>query len=378
MLRASLDAAIATMPEPDVVFVLGDLVTHDAPNLEFDRAVFQNTSALVAQKFHNRSTRACQVPLGNNDVYPNYYTDQNAPEQYRFQAEIAKLHCGLDDATADVFAANGYYNVTLRGGRAKVLILNTNALANANALGVGHKAVNVTDPFGQFAWMDAQFADAESRDMVVHIQAHIAPALTAWAQPCLAATLHRALLADRRKVGACPRRPSLWPLALTRGASCWRGASSALAAAPAMQPLLALAVYRNNPVFYTAELGAETLRVERFESYTLNLATVGDYPVFVEDDMIHPDGGMSNQGWSEMIESWHDPTSSVADKSFRAFFHQYKAGFHGTEGCEAVTSTFDRCATCTLGCRTAFACLSAHGRDVSDYEACIETHGYSL
>lgn len=383
LIKASLDAAVAVMPHPDVVFILGDLVTHNAGSLEVDRAVFQNTSALVADKFDGRSTRACQVPLGNNDVYPNYFTDTSAPQQYAFQAQVAREHCGLDEATAAVFARNGYYNVTLRGGAVKVLVLNTNALAYVNRPG-GPKepaSVDETDPFGQFAWMDAQFADAEAHGMVVHIQAHIAPALDSFArspawQPRYAERYWELVgkwahvLAGHffghwhtREVRAVADAPP----------------GSALAKAPALQLLCALSpIYLNNPVFYTAELSPASLRVERFYSHTLDLASVGDYPAFVAEEMVYPPRGMSNEGWSELAESWHDSASSPTpgDDSFRAFFRQFKAGHSGTMQCNATTDTFQDCATCTLGCRTSFACLATYGRNASGYQHCMQVHGY--
>ena len=381
LLTASLDAAVAVMPQPDVVFVLGDLVTHNAGSLDFDRAIFRNASWLIAEKFDGHSTRACQVPLGNNDVYPNYFTNQSASQQYSFQAQVAKEHCGLDDATAALFAQMGYYNVTLRGGKVKVLVLNTNALAYANRPGAWTRApVDEPDPFGQFAWMEAQFAHAEATGMVVHIQAHIAPALDSFAkapgwQPQYAERYWE--LVERWAHVLAGHFFGHWHTREVRAVAD-AASGSAIAAAPAMQLLCALSpIYLNNPVFYTAQLSASSLRVERFHSHTLRLSAVEDYPVFVAEEMAYPPKGMSNEGWSEMVEAWHDASSAAANESFLAFFGQYKAGHHGTLHCTEATDTFQECATCTRGCRASFACVNTHGRSASGYQRCLEAHGYA-
>ena len=112
--RASLEAARAAMIRPpDAVFVLGDFVTHDSPSFEWDQSVFWNMSAEVSAAFPN-NPRACLIPLGNNDVWPNYFTNTSATNQYASMAQAAKTYCGLDDENVDLFTRKGYYSVVLR------------------------------------------------------------------------------------------------------------------------------------------------------------------------------------------------------------------------------------------------------------------------
>jgi hypothetical protein len=272
--------------------------------------------------------------------------------------------------------------VTLRGGKVRVLILNTNALAYANRPGgsTHRAAVDEPDPFGQFAWMEAQFADAEARSMVIHVQAHIAPALDsfgkvpAW-QPQYAERYWE--LVGRWAHVLAGHFFGHWHTREVRAVAD-AAAGSSLAAAPAMQLLCALSpIYMNNPVFYAAQLSAATMRVERFHSHTLDLATVADYPVFVAEDMVYPQRGMSKEGWSELVEAWHDASSPAANESFHAFFRQYKAGRHGALHCSETNAIFQDCATCTRGCRASFACLNTHGRNESGYQRCLDAHGYA-
>lgn len=151
-------------------------------------------------------------------------------------------------------------------------------------------------------------------------------------------------------------------------------AESTASAAPALQVLCSLSpIYNNNPVFYTARLSAVTHRFEQFFSHTLNLATVEEFPTFVQRPVVAPAIGMSNAAWKALIDTWHTP---VGDATFVDFFEQYKGGHHGRgNACTDVADVFQDCLTCTEGCRTAFACLCAHGLNASDYHSCLAMYG---
>lgn len=380
--RAALEAGVANMPRPDAVFILGDFVTHNAPSVEWDQQVFWDMSAQVAASFPY-NTKACLIPLGNNDVYPNYFTNTSAPRQYDSQAKAASKYCGLDAATADNFARLGYYNVTLGaeklgGARVKVLVLNTNAVSSYNAPGSRHSAMYVTDedPLGQFAWMAAQFADARARGMVVVIQAHIAPAIDsfgkamAW-QPQYAKRYWE-IVGEYADVLAA-HYFGHWHSAETRVMQAPEGSPEARA--PALQVLASISpVYANNPVFYSATVDPARLRHPTFETYTLNLAKAGEFPQFVRAERTGtPDNCQSNAAWAKLVESWFDPSG---EESFVANLHQYKAGYardgNGKQlACTTSSSVFQNCATCTHDCRVAYACMTGYGRSEDEYKSCL-------
>ena len=58
--KASLRAASAALPDPDLVLVLGDYVTHSSPSTAFNREVFDQMSQAVHEAFPTRPA-ACQV-----------------------------------------------------------------------------------------------------------------------------------------------------------------------------------------------------------------------------------------------------------------------------------------------------------------------------
>ena len=67
---ASLEAAAADIPQPDLVIVLGDLVWHESTGPASTQEIFHHVSRVIAQAFPGRP-RACTVPLGNPSPNPD-------------------------------------------------------------------------------------------------------------------------------------------------------------------------------------------------------------------------------------------------------------------------------------------------------------------
>ena len=84
---ASLEAAAADIPQPDLVIVLGDLVWHESTGQASTQEIFHHVSRVIAQAFPGRP-RACTVPLGNNDVYPGYHVNNSNPREYAWQVTL--------------------------------------------------------------------------------------------------------------------------------------------------------------------------------------------------------------------------------------------------------------------------------------------------
>ncbi len=183
---ASLEAAVAAVPDPDLVIVLGDFVAHRSRSFAFTQTVFDNTSRAISEAFVTKP-RACTVPLGNNDVYPNYAINNSDPEQYATHAETAVKYCGLDEVTAAMFARVGYYNLSLPLHELTILVLNTNLYVARNCGGTGPgsgmaDAACGADPLGQFEWMEAQFRAAAAAGHRVQIHGHIPPAIDSFSR----------------------------------------------------------------------------------------------------------------------------------------------------------------------------------------------------
>ena len=165
LVEAALDHAVRMEPEPLLVGVLGDLVQHAAPSVQFTMDVFANLSRTIAGLFPSTCCK-CMLPLGNNDINPNYYVDTADPNFYAPQAAVARDVCGASEAEAALFTAKGFYSVRPLP-KLRWLFLNTNVYHTNNDPGrseawgpYAYPPVSGEDPLGQFAWLEAELAGA--------------------------------------------------------------------------------------------------------------------------------------------------------------------------------------------------------------------------
>lgn len=377
LFAASLEAAVAALPDPDLVIILGDFVAHRSSSRAFTQAVFDNTSRAISAAFVTKP-RACAAPLGNNDMFPNYGVNNSDDAFYSAHAATAREYCGLDDATAAHFARVGYYNLSLPTHSLTILVLNTNVYAPRNCANGGTGMADPAcgeDPLGQFAWMDAQLRAAAAAGHRVQVHGHIPPAVDSFGRepawhPDYIPRYWQILEAHAPLIAG--HFFGHWHEAIVRASS-----APALRDAPALQVLGAVSpIYDNNPVFYSATFDPVSLEVASFTQHVLVLATVGEFPNFVASARVAPPTGLSNADYLALIASWLTPEG---DAAFQAFFAQWKAGYHGRGlACDTVDARFAQCATCTGACRVAFACLNSHGKMNEEYAACLERNLHHL
>jgi len=377
---ASLEAAAADIPDPDLVIVLGDLVWHESVGRASTQDIFHHVSEVIANAFPSRP-RACTVPLGNNDVYPGYHVNNSNRWEYAWQAAVARKYCGIDSETADHFARHGYYSFRLESHSVLILVLNTNLYHPGNCPdGVATPSCG-EDPLGQFAWIGAQMGAAEEQGFKVQIHGHIPPALDPYRRTAawVPAYISRYWGLVERHAGVLSGHFfGHWHRAEVRLAPNLNASGAARPRslqAPALQVLGAISpIYSSNPVFYSATFDAATylLQPGRFKQYVLNLSdcnTAEEHPRFVASTRAVPPDGLTNEGYRAAIESWLGPQGEAA---FAAFYAQRK-NYHAPDerSCDSVSDTFDKCLTCTGGCRVAYACYSSHGTASEDFAACV-------
>lgn len=376
---ASLEAAAAAVPDPDLVIVLGDLVMHGSPGEDLTQATFWNMSARIARAFPSRP-RACTVPLGNNDVYPDYHINNSDTLYYATQARTARAFCGIDESVAALFARRGYYHVRIHLHKLRVLVLNTNIYAVYNCPTShatrdmhGRPAVCGPDPLGQFAWLETQLSEAAAAGEFVHVHGHIVPGLDMFERTPMWAEDYASRwwqLVDAHATVIDGLFFGHWHSAVVRPTR-----SAAAAEAPALQALASISpIYGNNPVFYSASFPHHDYRLQPqgFTQHVLTLATAGRYPSFVATPRATPPNGLTNRDYLEWIATWLTPEGEAA---FVGFYDQWKAGYHGKGlACNTSDADFQECAVCTGGCRVAFACLNSDGLTEAGYRACVARH----
>jgi len=402
---SSLQGASAAMPSPDMVLVLGDLVTHDSPSAEFTHKTFREMSEQISAVFANKPM-ACQTPLGNNDAFPNYGINNSDPLFYLPQATTAKEFCGMTADEAQVFTAKGYYSRQVRP-RDRLLVLNTNLYARANAAaktneqhlppGVQRRLASTqgrpgarmletldpaqdADPLDQFAWMRGHFEWAKHNKGRIYIAGHVPPALDSfnrahqW-QPAYANS-YWDLIANYSDVLGAHLFGHLHSAEI-RATNDQRAAH-----APALQILSSVSpIYASNPSFYTLLVQPVTREINlTMHSFDLGALQPGETPVYVPmpSRPLDQRAGLvaTNERYLKLFETLLAPTlDSSSTAQFEALFNQYKGGYHGKGlECTATNSTFQDCSTCSFCCRVSFVCLQAHGTSEDDYDKCVKEH----
>ena len=415
---ASLSAAAAAVPDADLVLVLGDLVMHHSPDAAADHRMFADMSKRIQEAFPSRPF-ACQTPLGNNDVFPNYAVNNSDTNFYAPQARAARLYCGVGDAEASGFAAKGYYARQLLP-RARLLILNTNIYASVHAImateqKLGHETTSARlasvvrsrrhldvlrasaragareterDPLGQFKWMRQHMEWARRTGGKVYIAAHIPPVLDSYVrmqqwEPSFARR-YWALVAEFADV------LGLHIFGHVHAAEVRASGDPQLRAAPALQTLASVSpIFSSNPSIYTLHatpnVGRSNLTLHSFNlSAAAHLSarvptTLGQlsFTPMVQRPLDSTRGFVaSNSAYRQLFAGLLTMSlNESARAQFDSFFDLFKGGHHGRGlECTRYEDTFQDCATCTGNCRVAFVCLQMSGTDADDYAACVKEH----
>ena len=400
--KASLRAAAAAMPNPDIVLILGDLVMHDSPSADFDHGVFRSMSRLIREAFPNRPY-ACQVPLGNNDVFPNYVgilrtqrpvtsppratadrvfaplcgqgIDNSNTTFYASQAAAGREFCGLDHTQGKLFSARGYYSRQL-GALERVVILNTNIYASQHAVSRAAQQLGRAyptrwsdgvrpgrrrlkdysdvdpstepDPLAQFAWLEDQLHWARSSGGRVHISAHIPPTLDSysrepqWQLP-FAVAYWRLVDSFADVLGF-----QLFGHFHSDEIRSFRSTSAAVKRAPALRILSSVSpIYKSNPAFYTVSMSLRDERRDEIRAtmHAFDLANPpadGEPPIFAPLAQRPLDDTVGLGGTNEDYERlFSSMLATPTNASTNAAFDAFFRHYKGGFAGEAACTTKD-------------------------------------
>jgi len=110
--------------------------------------------------------------IGNHDWFPVYEIGPNSTN-YNDLWNLFNRWGWLANETFDTFTTGGYYTVSL-SSRIRLISLNTALYITKNPI-----TTNMTDPCGQFAWLNETLAAARHSNETVYIIAHAAPGVNA-------------------------------------------------------------------------------------------------------------------------------------------------------------------------------------------------------
>ncbi|XP_012939408.1 acid sphingomyelinase-like phosphodiesterase 3a [Aplysia californica] len=192
LVQDSIKAMAEVKADVDFVLWTGDNVAHiddKYMDLETNLAIMKNVTSAINASFPS-------VPvypsLGNHDFYPH---DQAEAKTDRMYKSMAAMWAGWikDPEQIDNFRKGGYYTSLVRPGL-RLLGLNTILYFFPNPL-----TKNMTDPTGQFEWMERVLTSARANGEKVLVSAHVPPGLFVpdfiyWMYPQYQHSFHRIML----------------------------------------------------------------------------------------------------------------------------------------------------------------------------------------
>ncbi|ESO98258.1 hypothetical protein LOTGIDRAFT_213890 [Lottia gigantea] len=170
LIKDSIEGMKGIKSKVDFVLWTGDNIAHikdENLTLEMNIDSINNITNELKRNFPGIKVYAT---LGNHDYLPNNQFPPTTNEIYNQIGDMWKDWIG-ETAQVNQFKTSAYYSLkTVHGLR--ILGLNTNLYYTSNKV-----TPNVTDPAGQFQWLDQQLAAAKTNKEKVIITAHIPPGI---------------------------------------------------------------------------------------------------------------------------------------------------------------------------------------------------------
>ncbi|KAK6185874.1 hypothetical protein SNE40_008015 [Patella caerulea] len=170
LIKDSIESMKEIRPDVDFLIWTGDNIGHihdEHLSIDQNMDTFRNITNELKRQFPNIPTYAT---LGNHDYYPSDQFSPNTSEIYQRIGEMWKDWIN-DTEQVEQFKNGGFYSVKTKYGL-RILGLNTNLYYTSNKV-----TTNLTDPAGQFAWLDQQLTTAKTNNEKVIITAHIPPGI---------------------------------------------------------------------------------------------------------------------------------------------------------------------------------------------------------
>ena len=406
LVESAIASARATCPEPAAILVTGDYVAHHScqfpvtsPQDEAVRIV-RETSAALARAFEHADVKHVHHPtqllsaaVGNDDLVPNYALP-NATDGHLAQPRAALVALAdaltppLDELQRHSFVRGG--GVRYEIGKIVLLALNTVVYSPHAANPSGSLPA---DPFGQFAWLDAQLLDAHARRARVLIVGHIPPCVDQysfqmeWLQPY--ADTYVTIVARHADVVSAQlfghaHQNMLRAFPPVRGTAAEAGDGPPLHVSAAISP-----IYHNNPTYRLLSLSPSSGALHDFTVFAAQLhAASGSEPpewaaAYSAHERYAPHDVLTSRGIRHFaVEMMTD------DELFRAYLYDRESGAPGWDSTPG-TPRFNvgrvgvelrvaaRQPTPAGAYRAQMACSIAHGFSQAAFDACVHRGGPS-
>ncbi|XP_020632886.1 acid sphingomyelinase-like phosphodiesterase 3b [Orbicella faveolata] len=167
LINSSVFAMKDIEPNPDFIIWTGDDMPH-VPNSELSTEevieTVKNMTALLSTVFTNTTVYPA---LGNHDYHPKHLMPPKPNDIYTAVGDLWSRW--LPQEAVDTFKKGGFYTVLIKPGLRLVSLNTVYYYTNDRLTG------NITDPAGQFAWLDHILTNASSINEKVFIIGHVPP-----------------------------------------------------------------------------------------------------------------------------------------------------------------------------------------------------------
>ncbi|XP_069115080.1 acid sphingomyelinase-like phosphodiesterase 3b [Argopecten irradians] len=170
LVQSSVKAMKNFKAEVDFILWTGDNVLHTADehlSLDINDGILSNITTLLVQEFDSTPIYAT---FGNHDYFPDAQFPPNNNELYNRTLDNWVTWI-TDEEEKKNFLRGGYYSVMTNHG-IRILALNTNLYYTSDKI-----TGNLTDPAGQFAWMESLLTNSTVNNEKVLITGHVPPGI---------------------------------------------------------------------------------------------------------------------------------------------------------------------------------------------------------
>ncbi|KAG7376393.1 Peptidyl-tRNA hydrolase protein 2, mitochondrial [Phytophthora pseudosyringae] len=178
LLTSALEFAKKLMPDPDFFLYTGDHVAHGDLTDEFLAETVETNVETMARYYateDNDTNLDVTALIGNADTTPDYTMHVTDPET-ETNPSIALISAAWQDTlNLDWFNRRGYLTYEL-DEKLMVLTLNTLPYSPKHA----PDTTNISDPFGQFAWLNETLLQLRSASKFAYIVGHIPPIIDSY------------------------------------------------------------------------------------------------------------------------------------------------------------------------------------------------------
>ncbi|XP_078093249.1 acid sphingomyelinase-like phosphodiesterase 3b [Mustelus asterias] len=155
-------------PQPDFILWTGDDTPHYAEKDGEDAVlrIISKLTQLIREVFPGTKVYSA---MGNHDFHPKNQFPANYHRIYNKTAELWTPW--MDHQSIAMFNNGAFYTERLQGQtHQRIIVLNTNLYYKSNKLSIG-----ISDPAGQFKWLEDVLSDAVTAKEKVYIIGHVPP-----------------------------------------------------------------------------------------------------------------------------------------------------------------------------------------------------------